>query len=152
MLPSRPLHDLSASEWRMLATVVPVIAAVRVALTLMPFKQLVARLQALADLLRSKQKADKRYCRRLAWGVNAIGKRVLGSRPCLTQALVVQFMLWRRGIDTELRIGVDKSEGELIAHAWVMLDGKVLIGGELSETKYQVLPHLQKKIHEHNGA
>jgi hypothetical protein len=38
---------------------------------------------------------------------------------CLRQALTLQEMLGRRGLCTQLRIGVRKESGNLLAHAWL---------------------------------
>ncbi len=41
-------------------------------------------------------------------------------RPtCLERSLVLWWLLQRDGIQSDLRIGVRKDEGELKAHAWV---------------------------------
>ena len=146
-LPSRSLTELTGREWRALVTTVPVVLGVRVGLSTLPFKDLVARLRRLSARFPVRHMVSEQEVADVCWAANAIGARLLGSRPCLTQALALQFLLWRRGIDTELRIGVDKDEnGQLLAHAWVVRDGKVLIGGHLSEMKYKVLPGLQQKV------
>lgn len=146
LLPTRPLRELSAREWTTLLSAVPVVLMVRLGLSTLKFKPLVDRLRTYAARL-SGGPATEEEVHRLAWAVNAIGGRLLGSRPCLTQALALQFLLWRRRVDTELRIGVDKDDdGQLLAHAWVVRDGRVLIGGHLSEMKYRPLPGLQDKV------
>jgi transglutaminase superfamily protein len=45
---------------------------------------------------------------------------------CLEQSLVLWWLLQRRGIAAELRIGARKDADRFEAHAWVELDGKVL--------------------------
>ena len=45
---------------------------------------------------------------------------------CLRQSLALWWLLRRRGIPAELRIGVRKDDGELQAHAWVEHDGQAL--------------------------
>lgn len=42
---------------------------------------------------------------------------------CLPQALVLQWLLGRQGIYTELRIGVRKEGTRLYAHAWLEYEG-----------------------------
>lgn len=76
--------------------------------------------------------------RRAAWAAHAVGRRLLPERPCLTQALVLQYLLLRRGDDAaELHIGVAKSDDDLQAHAWVERNGRVLIGGTSSPDEYE---------------
>jgi hypothetical protein len=53
--------------------------------------------------------------------------RHLSSRAnCLEQSLVLWWLLVRRGIRAELRIGARKEAGRFEAHAWVELGGVVL--------------------------
>lgn len=43
---------------------------------------------------------------------------------CLTRSLLLQWMLRRRGVAAELRIGVRLAQGALDAHAWVEVAGE----------------------------
>lgn len=45
---------------------------------------------------------------------------------CLKKSLVLWYLLQRQGINSELRIGVRKDEGDFTAHAWVEYQGMVL--------------------------
>ena len=45
---------------------------------------------------------------------------------CLSRSMMLWWLLRRRGVATELRIGVRKRDGLFEAHAWVELDGWVL--------------------------
>ncbi|MHC4516457.1 MAG: lasso peptide biosynthesis B2 protein, partial [Planctomycetota bacterium] len=50
---------------------------------------------------------------------------------CLTKALAAESLLVRRGYPTEVKLGVTRDEAnKLIAHAWVLCEGVVLVGGE----------------------
>jgi hypothetical protein len=48
------------------------------------------------------------------------------SATCLHRSLTLWWLLRRRGIDGELRIGVRKTSDQLEAHAWVEYQGVVL--------------------------
>ena len=51
------------------------------------------------------------------------------TRPwstCLRRSLVLWYLLRRQGIMSELRIGVQRTTGEILAHAWVEYLGSVL--------------------------
>jgi hypothetical protein len=49
-------------------------------------------------------------------------------------------LLARRGCHATVRIGVARSEtGELQAHAWVEVDGSIVIGGSESQKHYTPL-------------
>lgn len=59
------------------------------------------------------------------------------------QALATQAMLTRRNYPAHLRIGAAKDEvGQLKAHAWVELGGKVIIG-KAGVSQYTPLPRLE---------
>jgi hypothetical protein len=79
-----------------------------------------------------------------AWAVEAIAKRVLPDRPCLTQALALLLLLRRQGYTAELRIGVRPSEDKhLDAHAWIESEGRILIGRTADLSEYTPLPRLE---------
>ncbi|MGC9334107.1 MAG: lasso peptide biosynthesis B2 protein [Anaerolineae bacterium] len=45
---------------------------------------------------------------------------------CLTRSLVLQRLLGRAGIHADLRIGVRKEDGQVLAHAWLESDGQAI--------------------------
>jgi hypothetical protein len=63
----------------------------------------------------------------VAWAVEATARRV-PEASCLTQALAADVMLRRAGATPQVRIGVAKDRQEFEAHAWLELDGRVLVG------------------------
>lgn len=81
----------------------------------------------------SRTQDNEAYRKRAAWAANAVGHRLLPKRPCLTQALVLQYILLR-GEDelAQLHVGAAKEDEELRAHAWVERTNKVPIGGRVS--------------------
>jgi hypothetical protein len=70
---------------------------------------------------------------RLTWSIEAAAKRMKGA-TCLCKALALQRLLARNGHYSELRIGVDKSDGKFTAHAWLVHNGRVLTGGAEAES------------------
>ena len=76
--------------------------------------------------------AEGANAERLAWAVSVTAARI-PKASCLTQALAGREMLKRRGIASEIRIGV-QLEGEFKAHAWLVQDGKILLGGDTAES------------------
>ena len=63
---------------------------------------------------------------RLGYLVNSAAHHVLPAGNCLTRSLYLQWLLRRRGVPTDLRIGVQLSDGQLLAHAWVEYAGHPL--------------------------
>jgi len=54
--------------------------------------------------------------------VNTAGAYVAGT--CLTRSLLLSWLLRRKGVRSELRIGVRLENGGLEAHAWVEHEGR----------------------------
>ena len=49
---------------------------------------------------------------------------------CLSQAVAGWLMLRRRSYGAELKLGARRTDTRLGAHAWLSVDGEVLLGGE----------------------
>src|SRR5690606_21028653 len=60
--------------------------------------------------------------------VRASGRRLWRS-TCLVEALAAQMLLARHGVHSTLRIGVEMDGEEFGAHAWVEVNGQVVVGG-----------------------
>lgn len=130
---------LSAIDRHLLVGAALLLGAIRLGLWLLPFqtiRQLLAKMtQHASDARRacapkrcSAQARD--YPERIVWAVVA-ASRYVPKATCLTQALGAQVLLALRGYPAHLHFGVTKKgeEGQFEAHAWVEIQGKVLIGG-----------------------
>ena len=62
----------------------------------------------------------------LAGRASIAGRHGVIKATCLRQSLLVYWLLRRRGLDPEIKLGVRKQDGALDAHAWVELDGLAL--------------------------
>ena len=60
----------------------------------------------------------------LAEAVNIAARHTPFHATCLTRSLLACWLLRRRGVSSELRIGVNLSSGTLKAHAWVEYTGQ----------------------------
>jgi len=75
---------------------------------------------------------------RMAWLVGLADRYAPGRSSCLRQAAALAWLLRRRGIATNLRIGAAREEGKLVAHSWLETGEGELFG--LSDTdKYTPL-------------
>ena len=107
-----------------------IMVLVRLALRIMPVKTARTLLAWGAETCGAPETNDSAYKNRVVWAVSAVGNRILGDGPCLTQALTTQLLLRRRGYRASLNIGVAKDKyALLVAHAWVESDGVIVIGG-----------------------
>jgi hypothetical protein len=64
-----------------------------------------------------------------AWAVRTAARFVPGA-ACLAQAVAMQRMLAKQGHPSTLEVGVARSGGGVEAHAWLVCDGAIVIGGE----------------------
>jgi hypothetical protein len=112
-------------DWLLLAEAVPLVARVRLALTLSSLQRVRARLAA-----------SPRRAKRLDAGVVPLAmsvrraSRIVPGATCLTQAIALQEMLGRRGIASVVRLGVREEQPDVLAaHAWLTVDGRIVLGG-----------------------
>jgi hypothetical protein len=144
----RKFVALSSTERLLLVRVAFLVGLVRVGTWLLPFRVvrgLSARLGRQAAGSRRRDVPNER----LAWAVEAVGKRIPGGGNCLVQALSAQVLLDRRNRPAQLRIGVAKGPGgELQAHAWVESEGKLVIGGAGEEdlSRFVAFPEIVGRV------
>jgi hypothetical protein len=123
--------NLPGAEKRLFVAALGWVVVFRVTLWMLPLR-FVMRLSRRVSLPRSASATEDviplvhRAVRRAA--------RFMPRATCLTRSLSVHAMLGRRGIATQLRIGVAKDEaGRLLAHAWLERDGVKLVASESVE-------------------
>jgi hypothetical protein len=82
----------------------------------------------LQKLFPSKQGTidSRRYAELTARMVRAAVHHGVGHPSCLEESLALWWLLGRRGIASELRIGIKKDSPKFEAHAWVELGGAPL--------------------------
>lgn len=138
----RKFLSLTASERRLLVNAIVWLVSIRLALVMLPFRTLLC-LTKLSSERNHLGRDDGLPPERIAWTVQAVSRYLPGMRNCLVQALATQIMLAHRDYPAHLRIGVTKDEdGRLKAHAWVELEGKVIIG-KVGASQYTPLPLLE---------
>lgn len=76
---------------------------------------------------------------KLVWSVTT-ASGLMPNVKCLARALAAQTLLRRQGYEAELKLGVAKASKALLAHAWIELGGRVVMGGIGNSVKrYQPL-------------
>jgi len=79
---------------------------------------------------------------KLTWAV-AVMSRYVPKATCLTRALTAQILLAGQNYDSNLKIGVSKSNGKFEAHAWLEADNKIVLGE--SEVEYTPILNMGEK-------
>ena len=133
---------LSSSDRRLLMRAALAVVSAKLAvrtLRLPAARAAVTRLERLGWIV-TPARAD-----RIVWAVETVGRAIPGMKNCLVQAVAAEAMLIRAGHRCELRIGAVKNgPDELIAHAWLESEGRILIGEfELDRYTPLMAPHLQ---------
>ena len=113
----RQFNALPPEDRRIVIAAVTVLPAFRLALGLVGLQRLQARLHRQVQPGAAQPALDE--LKRTGALVNAAAHRVLGPDNCLTRSLYLWWLLRRRGVGCELRIGVRLGDGTLEAHAWV---------------------------------
>ena len=105
----------------------------------LPFR-LWRSLIAPADALSGSTPPSRHSAEQIAWAVAAVGRCVPGA-SCLPQAIAGYRLLRRAGYAARLRIGIAAgAQAPFEAHAWLELDGRILLGGTESAARYAALP------------
>ena len=115
-------RKLSYAEQRMMLT----------AAACMPIFWLCLRVMGLPRFQARIERARKPICpaitlpeiKKLGELVNIAARQLLGARTCLVRSLLLGWLLQRRGVQSQLRIGVRLTQGALAAHAWVEYRGE----------------------------
>lgn len=84
---------------------------------------------------------------KIATSVEYIARFVPGAL-CLAQAITAQRHLAKLGFETTMRIGVKSDVGcSLKAHAWLLWQGIVILGGDEEELEsYQVMTDMDSAV------
>jgi hypothetical protein len=79
---------------------------------------------------------DLLSAQRLATLADIAGRRGPIGATCLRQSLLIYFLLRRRGLAPELKLGVRKEQAAFDAHAWVELQSLALGQLDLAHTPF----------------
>lgn len=121
------LRALSFSECLMLLVSVLTLPLVSVQLKLRGFRK-TERFMAQFSRLNIQPAASQARVNQVAKMVSIAAALVPYRARCLEQAITVWWMLGVMGVSSTIRLGVCKSGVSIEAHAWVLHEGKIVIG------------------------
>ena len=127
------LCALSFSDFLMLVVSVLTLPVVSVLLKLRGFRK-TERFMALFSRLGIQPEASPVRVEQAARMVSIAAVRGPYKARCLEQAITVWWMLGVMGISSTIRLGIYKSGQSVEAHAWVLHEGKIVIG-QMNEQK-----------------
>jgi hypothetical protein len=127
---------LRPGDRTLLVRAMVLVAAIPVALRVLPFPYLFRLLDARRRSSSRALVGRQESAARLAWGVRTAA-RLLPGASCLTQSLALHRLLVRAGHSSEVHIGVatDPQSG-LSAHAWVEHAGSTWLTAPAEAARY----------------
>ncbi|WP_299486431.1 lasso peptide biosynthesis B2 protein [Acaryochloris sp. IP29b_bin.137] len=151
MSPVLKLLRLQRCDRTLLIKTYLLLGFIRLGLWLLPFQTLQKWLATLhhpphADPAAPSPRISRRTLRAVVWAVNTSSRYMPGDVKCLARALVTQVLIYRRGYRPELKIGVAKTADCLEAHAWVELQGHVIMGLMNDLSRFTPMPSLESKM------
>ena len=136
MIQLRKFARLPSRDRALLIRAAFLVAAVRLALRVLPFQYLYSRLDA---RLRSSSRTPAHPVEpvaRLAWSVRTAARLVPGA-SCLTQSLALHGLLVRARQPSEIHIGVARDlHSGFLAHAWVEHAGRPWLTAPAETDRY----------------
>jgi hypothetical protein len=125
------LFSCPLSEKRLLLSCVVMLPTIALSLRFVRFQRVQAALAKLSNLTSTHPIPDVAselpeeivtVCR----CVRVAARQYRGAFTCLPQALLLWWLLRRRGLKCELRLGARRTDGVFEAHAWVEYSGRQL--------------------------
>jgi len=126
----KQLEELTFTEWRVLLSAILLLPMIALVLKSIGFKKTQT---FLSNHLTKKQLEEAQSVARM---VSIAANHGFYSANCLKKSLLTWWLLGRRGIATDLKIGVNKETGDFNAHAWVEYRGNVLIDATDIEDRF----------------
>lgn len=133
------LASFSADEWRVLIAAWCLLPLIAFSLRMLDYprtRNLMGRFVTKAG----RGTAPDAQVERVTRLVGVAARHGACRANCLQHALAVWWLLARRGIETNLRIGVRKDHADFSAHAWIERDGVILVGGADAPDRFHALP------------
>ncbi|HVJ67195.1 MAG TPA: lasso peptide biosynthesis B2 protein [Caulifigura sp.] len=124
------------------------LAIVGWALRLRGFRKTVAtfRCSPLKSQSNSDDESAQLEIRHVSQAVKAAARNGIREPNCLRSSLVLNYLLRRRGYDSQLRIGVRREGHKFEAHAWVELHDRVVNDTQDVATRFTPVADLQAAI------
>lgn len=139
--PFRKWRALPASERRDALALLLLHPMVSLALRGLGYRRTLALLTKTGKghTLRASAPENMRHANRLAELAKAVGQNGAIEASCLRQSLAVFWLLRRRGLLPEVKLGVGRlGDGAPDMHAWVELDGEALAQPGLRHAAFEV--------------
>ncbi len=126
----RQLVALTVTEWRVLLLTILLLPMIALVLQFKGFKwtqTLLSKHLPKEHGILIPEDEQLKVAQSVARIVSIAANHGFYSANCLKKSLLTWWLLRRRGITVELKIGINKDAGDFNAHAWVKFRGNVLV-------------------------
>ena len=131
----RKFFELPAADRRLLASAIVSVIKARLTVTFVPIRKILQPVTPRAGVPIGDANAAS-----ISWAVETAGRIVPSGKNCLVRAIAGREMLARRGLSSQIRLGVAKnSPVRLDGHAWLEC-GDVIVTGEGEHRGYTAMP------------
>lgn len=142
----RKFLSLSRSDRRLLLAAFGWLGLVKLGLVFMPFKRVHETIKRFDRPPKRVPKGPVPSVERVVWALDVATRNLPGTILCLPRALAARLLLTRLGYESDLHIGVAKSEtGEFEAHAWIEREGTIVVGELEDMDRYRPLSPIEGK-------
>lgn len=104
------------------------LGAAKATMTLLPFRLTSRLLGAAGSGAASVTGTPDRRARHIGWAVSTAAHRLPWDSTCLVQAAATAALSAVHGVNCTVWLGVNRSDGDFLAHAWVTSGTRVLVG------------------------
>lgn len=124
------------AEWWRVAEALMLLAFFRLCLAVFPVRRIIATItyrKAVESRAGATETMEQSVetAQRVQWAVSAAARHSMVEFVCFPQSLAGYTMLRWRGVPSTIVYGVKRSsEGELLAHTWLVVGEKTVLGGE----------------------
>ncbi len=126
---------LPAPDRRLLTTAVISLIKARLTVMFVPVRNILLPVTPRREAISPDTEAA-----RISWAVETAARIVPTAKNCLVRAIAGREMLARRGVSSQIRLGVAKNSPEtLSAHAWLEC-GSMVVTGEGEHRSYAAMP------------
>jgi hypothetical protein len=127
-------RTLPARDWGIFVEAWLRLLVADLSVRILPFRWLSRTLRASHEPLAGDGAIIERVTRIFALAA----RNHVASTNCLRRSLALRGMLVRRGVPAVMRVGARTTGGDLVAHAWVEVDGRAVGDAEREVADFQV--------------
>lgn len=138
------LANLTPTERCLLSEALLLLPSVAIGLRFLGYRRILRKLEAGAGRFPTDIPADVPplvFVELAVWAVRLAAARGPYRATCLRQSISLWWMLMRRGIGSEIKIGIQRTDTGIEAHAWVERDGRVLNDSQDIARRYPPFPN-----------